>query len=114
MANEVKELAGETAKATEETGRRIEAIQGDTTNAVEVIGQISAVIGRINDITGTIASAVEEKTATTDEIARSVTAAATGANGMGADVTQFAGATDQTQQGALGTIPDRLMSTFRY
>ncbi|WGL51792.1 methyl-accepting chemotaxis protein [Nocardioides sp. BP30] len=126
VANEVKELAGETAKATEEIGRRIEAIQGDTTNAVEAITQITAVIGQINDITGTIASAVEEQTATTNEIARSVTEAATGANGIAADITKVAGAAAETQQGAAGTSAaaaelagmattlDRLVSTFRY
>jgi methyl-accepting chemotaxis protein len=126
VANEVKELAGETAKATEEIGRRIDAIQGDTTNAVEAITQITSVIGRINDITGTIASAVEEQTATTNEIARSVTEAATGANGIAADITQVAGAASETQRGAQGTSSaaaelagmattlDGLVGAFRY
>jgi methyl-accepting chemotaxis protein len=126
VANEVKELAGETAKATEEIGRRIDAIQGDTTNAVEAITQITAVIGQINDITGTIATAVEEQTATTNEIARSVTEAATGANGIAADITKVASAAMETQQGAQGASNsaaelaemagtlDRLVGTFRY
>ena len=82
VANEVKELAKETAKATEDIGRKIEAIQGDTSGAVSAISEISEVIGRINDIQTTIASAVEEQTATTNEIARSVTEAAGGANGI--------------------------------
>jgi len=126
VANEVKELAGETAKATEEIGRRIEAIQGDTTNAVEAITHITSVIGQINDITGTIASAVEEQTATTNEIARSVTEVATGANGIAADITQVASATAATQQGASGTASsaselahmagalDKLVGAFHY
>ncbi len=69
VANEVKELAKETARATEDIGRKIEAIQGDTTGAVTAIAEISEVIGRINDIQTTIASAVEGQTATTNEIA---------------------------------------------
>ncbi len=73
VANEVKELAKETAKATEDIGRRIEAIQGDANNAVDAIGKIGAVIDQIHDISNTIAGAVEEQTAVTNEIARSMT-----------------------------------------
>ncbi len=73
VANEVKELAKETAKATEDIGRRIEAIQNDATNAVDAIGKIGAVIDQIHDISNTIAGAVEEQTAVTNEIARSMT-----------------------------------------
>lgn len=65
VANEVKELAKQTAKATEDIGRRIEAIQADTKGAVDAIAQIGGVISQINDIQSTIASAVEEQTATT-------------------------------------------------
>ena len=72
VANEVKELAKETAKATEDISRKIEAIQGDTKGAVEAIGQITTVINQMNDISNTIASAVEEQTATTNEITRNV------------------------------------------
>ena len=78
VANEVKELAKETAKATEDISRKIEAIQGDTKGAVEAIGQISGIINQINDISNTIASAVEEQTATTNEIARNVQEGAKG------------------------------------
>ena len=74
VANEVKELAKETAKATEEIGRKIEAIQMDTGSAVDAIGGISTIINQINDIQITIASAVEQQTATTNEIGRSVSA----------------------------------------
>ena len=70
VANEVKELAQETAKATEDISQRIEAIQGDTAGAVEAIGQIAEIIGQINDYQTTIASAVEEQTATTNEMSR--------------------------------------------
>ncbi len=104
VANEVKELAKETAKATEDIGRKIEAIQGDTSGAVSAIAEISEVIGRINDIQTTIASAVEEQTATTNEIARSVTEAAGGANGITDDISQVASAADDTRQGAQNTL----------
>ena len=72
VANEVKELAKQTAKATEDISRKIEAIQADTKGAVEAIAQIGKIINQINDIQNTIASAVEEQTATTGEISRNV------------------------------------------
>ncbi len=78
VANEVKELAKETAKATEDISRKIAAIQGDTTGAVQAIGQISALITQIDDVSTTIASAVEEQTATTNEIGRNISEAARG------------------------------------
>ncbi|UDY24093.1 methyl-accepting chemotaxis protein [Nocardioides sp. Kera G14] len=104
VANEVKELAKETAKATEEIGQKIEAIQSDTAGAVGAISRITEVIAKINDIQTTIASAVEEQTATTNEIARSVTEAAAGANGIAEDVTQVASAASETRQGAQNTL----------
>ena len=104
VANEVKELAKETARATEEIGQKIEAIQSDTQGAVSAISEISEVIGRISDIQSTIASAVEEQTATTNEISRSVAEAATGANDIAEDVTRVAGAASDTQQGAQTTL----------
>ncbi len=104
VANEVKELAKETARATEEIGQKIEAIQSDTQGAVTAISEISEVIGRINDIQTAIASAVEQQTATTNEIARSVTEAAAGADGIAQDVTQVASAADDTRQGAQNTL----------
>jgi methyl-accepting chemotaxis protein len=78
VANEVKELAKETAKATEDISRKIEAIQNDTQGAVEAIAQIGQVIGQINDIQSTIASAVEEQSATTNEINRNLAEASKG------------------------------------
>jgi methyl-accepting chemotaxis protein len=62
VANEVKELAKETAKATEDISRKIEAIQTDTKAAVEAISIISGVINEINRISNTIATAVESRT----------------------------------------------------
>jgi methyl-accepting chemotaxis protein len=78
VANEVKELAKQTAKATEDISRKITAIQTDTKGAVEAIGTISGVIGQINNISGTIATAVEEQSATTNQMTRNVADAAKG------------------------------------
>jgi methyl-accepting chemotaxis protein len=100
VANEVKELAKETAKATEDISQKIEAIQKDTRGAVEAISQISEIINQINDISGTIASAVEEQTATTNEIARNVTEAAKGSAEIAQNVTAVAVAAQGTSQGA--------------
>ncbi len=61
VANEVKELAKQTGKATEDISRKIKAIQGSSHEAVEAIGEIGKVINQINDISNTIASAVEEQ-----------------------------------------------------
>ncbi len=99
VANEVKELAQETARATEDISRRVEAIQGDTAGAVAAIGEIAAVIARINDFQMTIASAVEEQTATTNEMNRSVSEAATGSTEIAQNITGVAQAAATTTQG---------------
>ena len=78
VANEVKELAKQTAEATGEISRKITAIQTDTKSTVEAIGTITGVIGQINDIPGTIATAVEEQSASTNETTRNVGDAAKG------------------------------------
>lgn len=76
VANEVKELAKQTAKATDDIGRKIAAIQHDSKSAVEAIGSIHAVIQKISGVSETIATAVEEQSATTNEMSRNVTEAA--------------------------------------
>ncbi|MGI4895293.1 MAG: methyl-accepting chemotaxis protein [Janthinobacterium lividum] len=76
VATEVKELAQETARATEDIAARVRAIQSDTAGAVEAIGRISDVIEQVNGYQTTIASAVEEQDATTTEMSRNVSAAA--------------------------------------
>lgn len=86
VAGEVKELAQETARATEEIARNVEAIQDDTADAVSAIGQISQIIGQINDYQMTIASAVEEQTATTNEMTRGVSEAATGSGEIASNI----------------------------
>jgi methyl-accepting chemotaxis protein len=103
VANEVKELAKETAKATEDISRKIEAIQEDTKGAVEAIGQISGIINQINDISSTIASAVEEQTATTNEIARNVQEGAKGGSQVAENIVAVATAAKSTTQGANDT-----------
>ncbi len=103
VANEVKELAKETAKATEEIGLKIEAIQRDTKAAVSAIGEISSIINQINDVSSTIASAVEEQTATTNEIGRNVTEAAKGTTDITGNIAGVAAAAQNTTQGAMDT-----------
>lgn len=103
VANEVKELAKETARATEEIGQKIDAIQADTQAAVRAIGQVSEIITQVNDISGTIATAVEQQTATTNEIGRNVTDAARGTSEIASSVSRVAEATEQASGGAVST-----------
>jgi methyl-accepting chemotaxis protein len=103
VANEVKELAKETAKATEEIGRKVAAIQGDAEGAVSAIREIGGIIGQINDIQTTIASAVEEQAATTAEIGRNVTEAARGGAEIAQNISSVAQAAQSTSSGATQT-----------
>ena len=100
VANEVKELAKETAKATEDIGQKIEAIQSDTKGAVQAIAEIGTVINQVNDISNTIASAVEEQTVTTNEIGRNVAEAARGTSDIAKNISGVAQAAQNTTQGA--------------
>ncbi len=103
VANEVKELAKQTAKATEDIGRKIEAIQGDTQGAVKAIEEIGTIINQINDISNSIATAVEEQTVTTNEIGRSVSEAAKGVDDIAKNIGGVAVAAKNTTQGANDT-----------
>jgi methyl-accepting chemotaxis protein len=126
VAGEVKDLAQETAKATEDISTRVQTIQADTTGAVNAIGEISAIIERINGIQLTIASAVEEQTATTQEMNRTLSDAATGAgdiastsSGMSAATQRTTDTVSATRQAAaeLATTAGQLqslVSRFRY
>ncbi len=98
VANEVKELAQETAKATEDIAKRVLAIQGDTTAAVAAIDEISTIVAQISDRQTTIASAVEEQTATTSEMSRSVQEAASGTGEIAANITGVSSAAEATTQ----------------
>ncbi|GIM90780.1 methyl-accepting chemotaxis protein [Paractinoplanes toevensis] len=92
VAGEVKDLAQETAKATGDIAARVQAIQADTQDAVAAITRISEVIEQINHLQTTIASAVEEQTATTAEMNRNVATAASGAAQIAGNVAHVSGA----------------------
>jgi methyl-accepting chemotaxis protein len=96
VANEVKELAKQTAKATEDINRKISAIQVDTKGAVSAIGTVSGVIHQINSISATIAAAVEEQSATTNEMTRNAREAASGAGDISASIGGVAQAAEGT------------------
>jgi PAS domain S-box-containing protein len=103
VANEVKELAKQTARATEEIGQTIEAIQCGTREAASVFLQIGTIIGSINDIFHSIASAVEEQTVTTNEIGHSVTEAAQKIGEITTNIGGVAASAKQTTQHAEDT-----------
>jgi methyl-accepting chemotaxis protein len=100
VANEVKELAKETAKATEDISQKIETIQSDTRGAVQAIGEISSIIDQINDYQSSIASAVEQQTATTNEISRSVNEAASTSEEIARNISNVADSARGTTQSA--------------
>ncbi|SDD20192.1 methyl-accepting chemotaxis protein [Nocardioides lianchengensis] len=104
VANEVKELAQETARATEDIAKRVEAIQADTSGAVVAIGEIAEIITSINDYQNTIAAAVEEQTATTNEMSRNVAEASTGSGEIATNISGVATAAEGTTQAVNQTL----------
>ena len=88
VASEVKNLATQTSKATDEIGQQIGSVQSATQEAVSAIREIGGVIGQINEIASAIAAAVEEQGAATNEIARNVEQAANGTREASANVTE--------------------------
>ncbi|XVU23899.1 methyl-accepting chemotaxis protein [Actinoplanes sp. CA-054009] len=126
VAGEVKELAQQTAQATEQITARIGAIQSSSTAAAAAIGEIAEVINQIGEYTTTIASAVEEQTATTAEMSRTVTEAAANSGDVAHTITgvadvasSTAGVAATTQQAAanLSQLADdltALVKAFRY
>ncbi|MEV4283452.1 methyl-accepting chemotaxis protein [Actinoplanes xinjiangensis] len=126
VASEVKDLAQETARATEDISRRVELIQTDTGGAVAAIEEITHVIARISDFQTTIASAVEEQTATTGEMNRSVAEAANGTGEIAQNITGVAEAARLTSAGVtqaqhataelarMSTDLNALVTQFRY
>jgi methyl-accepting chemotaxis protein len=96
VANEVKELASETAKATNDIGRRVEAVQAQTASAVESIERITEIIHRISQHQATIAAAIEEQSATTVEIGRNVSEAAEGTNHIAQNIEAVAASAEST------------------
>ncbi len=103
VATEVKDLALETARATEDITSKITAIQSTTGRATEAIERISTVIHVIHEKQATIAAAVEEQSATTNEISRSVTQIADGANTMAYTLETITATANQTASGAGAT-----------
>jgi methyl-accepting chemotaxis protein len=126
VANEVKELARETARATDDIGRRIEAIQSDTREAMQAIGEITRIIDRISEIQSTIASAVEQQSAATAEITRNMGQAARGTSEIATNIASLASGVEGTHRVANDTQRaanelammaaelQRLVSRFRY
>ncbi|MDY7100736.1 MAG: methyl-accepting chemotaxis protein [Actinomycetota bacterium] len=119
VAGEVKDLAQETSKATEEIAGRIEAIQNDTQLAVSAIGEIATIISQINDYQTTISAAVEEQSATTDEIGRSIRQTSHGSSEIAQTIARLAEITEATRTsmleaeqvtGELSGLSDRMVS----
>ncbi|HEV8129330.1 MAG TPA: methyl-accepting chemotaxis protein [Candidatus Eisenbacteria bacterium] len=107
VANEVKELANETGTATKDIGRKIEAIQSDTRDAIAAIGKISETIQQIKDISNSIATAIEEQLATSGEIGKNLTEAARGSGEISLGIVKVAeiardtaGSSENTQKSA--------------
>lgn len=103
VANEVKELAKETAKATEDIVHRIEAIQEETKSAISSIQEFEKVTQQVNEISSTIAGAVEEQSATTSEISKSVSEAAQGSGEIAQGIADVAEMAENTAQGIKDT-----------
>ena len=100
VANEVKELAKQTAKATEEITTKISTIQKDTLSAVDAIGGISESIGKLNGIATAIAASVEEQQATTNEVARVVQESSKAVQNIADSVKTVSTTSTETQAGA--------------
>jgi methyl-accepting chemotaxis protein len=105
VASEVKNLANQTAKATEEIGAQISGIQASTQQAVEAIAGIGKTIAEIDEVASGIASAVEEQGAATQEIARNVEQAAAGTQEVSSNITGVNQAANDT-----GTAAGQILS----
>ena len=104
VANEVKELARETARATQDIARKIEAIQRDAGASAAAIAEIGGIIDRISEIQTAIAGAVEQQTATTGEIGRNVSDAARGTTEIARNVASVAVVARDTAEHAAGLL----------
>lgn len=103
VAHEVKELASATAAATADISDRISAIQGDAAESVRAIGEITDIIGRVGETQASIASAVEQQTATTNEIGRNVAEAADNSTEIARNISGVARAAEDASMGASNT-----------
>ncbi|WP_346895260.1 methyl-accepting chemotaxis protein [uncultured Roseibium sp.] len=100
VAAEVKELATQTSKATEEIGAQIAAIQGATKESVQAIGEITEIMEEVNSYTSTIAAAVEEQGAATNEISQNVARASEGTMSVSSNMSKLSETVDQTSSSA--------------
>ncbi len=100
VASEVKNLATQTGKATEDISQQINSIQNETGQAVQAIENIAGTIEEINQITAGVAAAVEEQSSATKEIARSVEQAASGTRDMSSSIQTVTDAASQTGNAA--------------
>ncbi len=100
VANEVKDLANQTARATEEISLQIAAVQQATTDSAYAIREIATIIEQINDVTGSIAAAVEQQASATQEIARNVQEASNGVQEVSSTITQVNEASAESGQAA--------------
>ncbi len=100
VANEVKALAQQTSDATEEIQKKIETIQADAVDAVQAIAEISELIDKVNEISTTIAGAVEEQSATTAEVGRSIQAVTEGTAAISKSISTVAEVAGTTRSGA--------------
>jgi methyl-accepting chemotaxis protein len=98
VATEVKELARQTADATNDIRQRVEGIQSSSGHAISAINRIADVVTRVNEASRTIASAVEEQSITTKEISKNLVQAATGAQTVCSNVSQTAAATREVSE----------------
>ena len=108
VASEVKALANQTARATEDISTQIAAIQGATNDTVTAIEAIGATIGQINEIAATIAAAVEEQGAATQEIARNIQQAAAGTGEVSSNIAGVTLAASET-----GTASGQVLAAAR-
>ncbi len=104
VANEVKELAKQTAKATEDITNKIGAIQKDTNIAVDAIGGISKAMEKLNSISGAIAAAVEEQTATTNEVSRVIGESKKGVEAITLTIKEVSSAAEQSAEKSEQTL----------
>ncbi|AGL15283.1 methyl-accepting chemotaxis protein [Actinoplanes sp. N902-109] len=115
VAGEVKDLAQETAKATEDVTARVSAIEADTARAVAAINAITATIAQVNDYQTAIAAAVEEQAATTAEMSRNITEVATGSQDIATGISAVSGAVESTRSAVVVShqAADELNATAR-
>ncbi|SON57085.1 Methyl-accepting chemotaxis protein 4 [Hartmannibacter diazotrophicus] len=100
VAGEVKNLASQTARATEEIGGQISEMRDATQTAVDAIQKIRNVVGEIGNAVGSVAAAVEEQSAATSEIARSAQSASSGTAAVSTNIADVRVAVDKTDHAA--------------